>query len=49
MRKLLLFKYFLVILRAAVIDIPRTPIRFKKETICERKRLYERDEGEVWV
>jgi hypothetical protein len=33
--------------RAAVVQIPKTPPKYKKEAILERKKLYEKNEGEV--
>ena len=33
--------------RAAVVQIPKTPDKFKKEAILERRRLFEKNEGEV--
>jgi hypothetical protein len=33
--------------RAAVIQIPKTPTKFKKDAILERRKLLEKAEGEV--
>ncbi len=35
------------IISAAVVQIPKTPPKYKKEAILERRRLFERNEGEV--
>jgi hypothetical protein len=33
-------------IKAAFVQIPKTPTKFKKEAILERRRLYEKNEGE---
>lgn len=40
---------FILYYRAAVVQIPKTPPKYKKEAILERRRLFERNEGEVRI
>lgn len=42
-----MFFFILGNFRAAVVNIPKTPPEFRKDVIIERRRLYEKNEGEV--
>ncbi len=47
MIKIYKFEFFLIISRAAVVQIPKTPPKYKKEAILERRKMFEKNEGEV--
>ena len=38
---------FFLLKRAAIVQIPKTPPTYTKDALLERRRLFDRNEGEV--